>query len=172
VAAPVLVRPAIATFSARVMGIDLLAARDLQQLALAPIAGSAIAARGSITLPTTIRVNLANADVPPGLTQGAIIHLGARLMPPPDPDVPGAYDFASVAWFSGLGATGRTYAPVTLLTPAGSGDGIRTALSRHIQHSLPGSAGGIAAARRAMKARSRKTMRMRCADRDWRICCR
>src|SRR5947208_1779293 len=67
-------------------------------------------------LPPSLRVNLATADVPNGLTPGARIRLLARLMPPPEPSVPGAYDYARVAWFDRIGATGRGFAPVEIVT--------------------------------------------------------
>jgi competence protein ComEC len=144
VAQPVLARPAITTFAARVAAIDPLAARELVRLTLHPIADASADAEAP-PLPPTLRVNLQQADMPGGLTVGATIRLGARLMPPPPPDVPGAYDFARVAWFGALGATGRGYAPVTIVTPGRGGEGgLRAALSRHIQARLPGSAGGIA----------------------------
>ncbi|MEG3165623.1 ComEC/Rec2 family competence protein [Sphingomonas sp. PB2P19] len=146
VAAPVLARTMVATFAARVERVEPLAARDLVRLTLAP-SGSATDTRGdAITLPPLLRVNLAEADVPRGLGEGAVIRLRARLMPPPLPAVPGAYDFARVAWFAGIGATGRGFAPVTVTTAAEKGSGLRGRLSTHITDRLDGSAGGIAAA--------------------------
>jgi competence protein ComEC len=146
VAATVLSRPTVATFAARVEKVERLAARDLVRLTLLPV-GSASDARGrAIDLPRRVRTNIAEEDVPKGLGEGAVIHLRARLMPPPLPAVPGAYDFARVAWFAGIGATGRGFAPITVTTPAGSESGLRGRLSKHITTSLDGSAGGIAAA--------------------------
>jgi competence protein ComEC len=60
--------------------------------------------------------------------------------------VPGAYDYARQAWFDTIGATGRAFAPVTVVRPALEGGELRAALSRHIAERLPGSEGGIAAA--------------------------
>jgi competence protein ComEC len=146
VAAPVLDRPTVATFEARVETVEPLAARDLVRLTLLPV-GTAIDARGrAIDLPRRVRVNLAEEDVPKGLGEDAVVNLRARLMPPPLPAVPGAYDFARVAWFAGIGATGRGFAPVAVTTPVKSGSGLRGRLSKHITGSLDGSAGGIAAA--------------------------
>ena len=99
-----------------------------------------------ITLPPRVRVNLAQADMPANLTPGATIKLQARLMPPNEATVPGAYDFRRVAWFDRLGATGRGIAPVTVLTPGSPSNGLRARLAAHIEAQLPGSAGGIAAA--------------------------
>ena len=162
VGAPMLEKPAIMTFEARVERVEPLPPRALVRLRLAPlrvvpIPGQSINAHGSngfrdgpsatVMLPAHIRVNLAEADVPAGLSRGAVIRLGARLMPPPEPAVPGAYDYGRVAWFDGIGATGRGFAPVTIVTPgAAQGNGLREQLSRHIQNSAPGGAGAIAAA--------------------------
>ncbi len=148
VAAPVLARPAIARFDAKVERIEPLTARALIRLRLAPVrvvddAGNAKAG----ALPAHIRVNLTDADVPAGLSRGAVIRLGARLLPPPRPAVPGAYDYARVAWFDGIGATGRGFAPVTIVAPGEkAGGGLRERLSAHIRASAPGGPGAIAAA--------------------------
>jgi competence protein ComEC len=99
-----------------------------------------------VALPPLVRINLAQADAPAGLSAGAVIKLQARLMPPNEAAVPGAYNFQRVAWFDGLGATGKGIAPVTVLTPGAGSNGLRAALSAHIQANLPGSAGGIASA--------------------------
>ena len=97
-------------------------------------------------LPPLVRVNIAQADAPAGLTFGAVIKLQARLMPPNEATVPGAYDFRRVAWFDRLGATGKGIAPVTIVSPGTGSNGLRAALSAHIQSRIPGSGGGIAAA--------------------------
>ncbi len=146
VSAPVLGRPTVASFAATVERVEPLAARELVRLTLRPI-GSATDGRGeAFDLPRRVRVNLVEADAPKGLGEGAVLRLRARLMPPPLPAVPGAYDFARVAWFAGIGATGRGFAPVVVTTPAEHGSGLRGRLSAHITDSLEGSAGGIAAA--------------------------
>ena len=137
VAAPVLARPAVATVAGRVVRAQPLSARGLVRVT--------IATQGE-GVPPLVRVNLADADVPPGLGRGAIVSMKARLMPPPPPAVPGAYDFERVAWFAGLGATGRGFAPVTVARAAPPGSDLRVALTAHITQLLPGSAGGVAAA--------------------------
>jgi competence protein ComEC len=139
VAAPVLARPALVTMTARVERVEQLPARELVRVRLAPV--------GRADLPPLVRVNIAEKDVPPGLARGATVTLRARLMPPPPAAVPGAYDFAKVAWFSGLGATGRGLAPVTVTAPGDApGAELRARLSAHIEDRLPGSGGGIASA--------------------------
>jgi competence protein ComEC len=171
VAQPVLARPAIVMLTARVEGIEPLPARDLVRVSLTPIAAQAVASpkrpncsreggapyggggrrcddrpRPPLVLPPHVRVNIANTDVPAGLGPGAIIKLQTRLMPPNEATVPGAYDFRQVAWFAGLGATGKGNAPVKVLAPGKESNGLRAALAAHIQSKVEGSAGGIAAA--------------------------
>lgn len=139
VAAPVLARPALVTFEARIERVERLPARDMVRVTLTPI--------GHADLPPKVRVNLAVADAPTGLARGAVIKLRARLMPPPSAAVPGAYDFARVAWFKGLGTTGKGFAPIEVVTPARApGADLRTRLSTHIQSRVAGSGGGIASA--------------------------
>ncbi|WP_201781307.1 ComEC/Rec2 family competence protein [Sphingomonas sp. Leaf357] len=144
----VLTRATIATFEARVESIQPLPARELVRLRLAPTRVLDVGTgRKATALPAFVRVNLAEADVPKGLTRGAVIALRARLMPPPQPAVPGAYDYARVAWFDRIGGTGRGFAPVKIVA-AGEAEGaaLRQRLSTHIENSLGGSAGGIASA--------------------------
>jgi competence protein ComEC len=170
-AAPVLAGATIVTFEARVERVEPLPPRQLVRVRLAPIRAIAVPERRGFddrrdrygrhgrrdrarddpaalpTLPPHLRVNIADADVPAGLAVGAIIRLGARLMPPPTPAVPGAYDYSAVAWFDGIGGTGRGFAPVTIVTGAATpAPTLRQRLSQHIQASAPGGAGAIAAA--------------------------
>ena len=155
VAQPILIRSAIVHLRGRVERVEPLPARQLVRLRLTPLALLPTATTGPQrgpprpppVLPSHLRVNLADADVPAGIARGATIELGVRLMPPQVAGVPGAYDYARLAWFDGIGASGRGFAPVKLLTPPGvAADGIRTRLTRHIEAQLPGSIGGVAAA--------------------------
>ncbi|KQT32937.1 competence protein ComEC [Sphingomonas sp. Leaf412] len=143
VAAPVLARTAIVDVAGRVAEIEPLPARGLVRLTMADLSWAAPAPSPA---PRRIRVNLPDPDTPQTLTAGATIRLRARLMPPPPPAVPGAYDFARVAWFRQLGATGRGFVPVQVLRPGAAEAGLRQRLTRHIEDRLEGSAGGIAAA--------------------------
>ncbi len=148
VADPPLAQPVILVFEAKVERIDPLPPRGLVRLRLAPVTIVERQGRATVDrLPHHVRVNLSDADVPPALAIGAVIRLGARLMPPPPPSVPGAYNYARAAWFDRIGATGRGFGPVTVVT---AGDhqqgGLRARLSAHIrQHMTPGP-GAIAAA--------------------------
>ncbi|HEX8387731.1 MAG TPA: ComEC/Rec2 family competence protein [Sphingomonas sp.] len=138
VATPVLARPTVAAFSGTVERTTALTARGLVRLTIAPDRGSG--------LPPRVRVNVPAEDAPPGLGRGAVVRLRARLMPPPEAAVPGAYDYARVAWFEGVGATGRAFAPIVLVKPGGTGSELRARLTRRIETRLAGSVGGIAAA--------------------------
>ncbi|WP_066796011.1 ComEC/Rec2 family competence protein [Sphingomonas soli] len=138
VAAPVLARPVMVMLQGQVERVERLPARDMVRITLD---------LDRADLPPRVRVNLAQGDVPAGLARGALIRLSARLMPPPPPSVPGAYDFARVAWFAKLGATGKGFAPIEVIRPgAAPGADLRARLSAHIQAQIPGSAGGIASA--------------------------
>lgn len=148
VASAPLSRPMIVRFDARVERVDPLPPRGLVRLRLAPIAIIETMGRSSSTaLPPLVRVNIPTEDMPAGLSRDAVIRLGARLMPPPPPSVPGAYDFARVAWFDRLGATGRGFAPITVLSPGDLAQGgLRARLSTHIRGQVEGAPGAIAAA--------------------------
>lgn len=101
-----------------------------------------------------VRVNvplaaLGEGGVPPGLAEGAVVRLRARLMPPASPMLPGSYDFARAAWFKGLAATGTMVGPLTLVRPAPDKGGIASVqrwLSAYVRHRVEGSPGAIAAA--------------------------
>jgi len=138
VAAPVLARPAVVEITGRVVRVERMPAREVVRVTLLP---------GRRDLPPRVRVNLEARDVPPGLAPDAVVKLRARLMPPAEAAVPGGYDFARTAWFVGLGATGKGFDPVAVVTPAtASGADLRASLSAHIQSRIEGSAGGIASA--------------------------
>ncbi|PCD04594.1 competence protein ComEC [Sphingomonas spermidinifaciens] len=138
VAAPVLARPAVVDLAAPVERIERLPARGIVRLTLATERSD---------LPPRVRVNVDAAKLRAGIGAGSRVMLKARLMPPAAPAVPGAYDFARVAWFSGLGATGTALGPITIEpTRATSGERMRDRLTRHIHGRVEGSAGGIAAA--------------------------
>ncbi|WP_267349562.1 ComEC/Rec2 family competence protein, partial [Sphingomonas sp. GM_Shp_2] len=138
VAAPVLVRPVVAAFTARVERVEPLPARELVRLTLRVAHGGG--------LPPRVRVNVAERDAPADLGGAKVVRLRARLMPPPDPAVPGAYDAARAAWFNGIGAMGRSLGPVVVEESDPAAGRVRARPSAHIISRLPGSAGGIAAA--------------------------
>lgn len=99
--------------------------------------------------PIKVRVNLPLENDQPGIAEGAIVRLQARLMPPAAPMLPGGYNFARAAWFDGLAATGSVKGEVRVIAP-GEGEGglssVQRRLSAHVRQQLGGSAGTIAAA--------------------------
>ena len=126
-------------FEGRIERVEHLAARELVRLTIAPA--------GRADLPGKLRVNVAEGDMPAGAGRGAVVEMRARLMPPAPPSVPGAYDFARVAWFNGLGATGKGFTPIRVVRPGEApGADLRARLSAHIQSRIEGSGGGIASA--------------------------
>lgn len=111
---PPLQRTIYAAFTAEVVAVQSQPALSRTRLMLEPVA------QGHGGLPARVRLNVADKDMPHEgvLGTGAIVAVRARLMPPPPPAVPGAYDFAEHAYFSGIGATGRALPPVTVVRPA------------------------------------------------------
>lgn len=136
---PPIARPAFVAMEARVVTVQPMPALSMVRLVLAPDPART-------DLPSRVRVNVADADVPAGLGQGARIAVRVRLMPPAPPAVPGAYDFARQAYFTGIGATGRAVPPVRIIDPARTpGGSLRHRLSAHIRDAVPGAPGAIAA---------------------------
>lgn len=89
-------------------------------------------------------------------TVGDRIRVRAMLMPPPQPAMPGAFDFARFAWFRQLGAIGTALGPVEVIA-AGAATGwradlatnvneIRHAITARILAVLPGDRGAVTAA--------------------------
>jgi competence protein ComEC len=141
VAAPVLARPVVASFSGRVEAVEPLPARAVTRLRIAVDDAAAMG------LPPRVRVNVTDREGVEPVAPGAEVRLRARLMPPVPAAVPGAYDFERVAWFQGIGATGRALGDVEVTRPGrATGEGLRVALTRHVQSRIEGSAGGVAAA--------------------------
>jgi len=145
VAAPVLARPVVTQVTGTILLNEHLPARQAVRLTLAldPAPG----------LPPRARVSLTEDQATGPLDPGARVSLKARLVPPPTAAVPGAYDFARVAWFQRIGATGKALETPKVVAPAPptSGwqqwlDGKRATLTAHIEGRLAGNTGGVAAA--------------------------
>jgi competence protein ComEC len=136
-------RAAVKSFSARIEMVEPLQARGLVRLRLAPDAAAG--------LPPHVRVNVDARTVPAYLPTGSRIDLRARLMAPAGPPVPGGYDFARVAWFQGIGATGKALDPPVVHLLQGGGfrswlADVRQRLSAHIESRITGAGeGGVAA---------------------------
>ncbi|CAA7617238.1 ComEC/Rec2-related protein [Magnetospirillum sp. LM-5] len=79
---------------------------------------------------------------------GAKVSVAAILTPPPQPSLPGAFDFARHAWFQGLGAVGTALGPPDIEMAEGGGglNAIRAAIGRRIMAVLPGAIGAVAQA--------------------------
>ena len=96
-----------------------------------------------------IRLNVPLAQDKPGLAEGAVVRVRARLMPPAPPMLPGGYDFARAAWFEGFAATGTSQGDLTVVQPSRKGallGSLQRRLSAHVRSRLAGSPGTIAAA--------------------------
>jgi len=141
-AAPRLERAGLHEFTARIESVQALAAQRLTRLVVVP--------QESPLLPR-LRVNLPDRMKVEGIEAGAVVRLRAWLMPPAPPAAPGAYDFARVAWFQGIGGTGRALS-IEILAPASDQGwsariaGWRQRLGAHVRSRLPEGEGGIAAA--------------------------
>jgi competence protein ComEC len=137
VAAPILARPAIVSFSGTVESVQAQGSRGRTRLVIVP---------DDKGLPPQVRVNVDDKDMPPALVAGERVKLRARLLPPPEASLPGGYDFARGAWFLGLGATGKAFDKVERLGPRrAAGDTLHDRLTRLLLARMPGSAGGIGA---------------------------
>ncbi len=144
VAAVRLDRPQVAIFTGKIEHIELLTARAMVRLQVTVDPGQA--------LPPRVRVNVDDQYMARDVQPGARIRIRARLMPPGEALLPGGYDFGRIAWFRGIGATGRALDSIAVLArePATGFSGQialwRAALTAHIERRLPGSPGGISAA--------------------------
>lgn len=141
VAQPVLGKVWVGQFYGRIEKVEILSARETVRLQLAT--GS----HG--VLPPKIRVNLSLEQYQPEFTEGAVIGLRARLMPPAWPTLPGGYDFARRAWFQQIGATGSALGKVELYKSAPFSPLFsvgRNKLTQHILKEMPEGSGAIGAA--------------------------
>lgn len=98
---------------------------------------------------TPNRLRLSVHGTPP--VHGARVRLRARLLPPPAPAAPGAFDFGRQAWFAGIGAVGFAVGAVEVVAPPeAGGEGflgdLRGAVTARLRDGIGGAAGGVAAA--------------------------
>jgi competence protein ComEC len=105
-------------------------------------------------LPQRVRIKLAKRSEE--IRPGDWLRMRAVLLPPPEPAMPGAFDFARRSYFQRLGAVGFALGPPTKLPPpaeAGAGArwslwwfGLRHRVSQRVTAVLPGEAGAVATA--------------------------
>jgi competence protein ComEC len=141
VAAPIFDKIWIGELYGRINTIEDLSARDIIRLELETA--------GYNGLPPKIRINLSTEQYHPEFTPGAVILFRARLMPPAGPALPGGYDFARRAWFSGVGATGSALGNIRLYRAAPHKQFLsaaRSSLSNHIHARMSPDSGPIGAA--------------------------
>jgi competence protein ComEC len=103
--------------------------------------------------PLRVRVTTRKA---PDVAAGDYVALQARLLPPSHASIPGGYDFARDAYFSGIGAVGSTLGEIKVLPPpaeapltlraAAAIDRARNALAARVNTIVGGDEGAIAAA--------------------------
>jgi competence protein ComEC len=103
--------------------------------------------------PRRIRVTMRKA---PDAAAGDYVALTARLLPPPHAVLPGGYDFARDAFFTGVGAVGSTLGGIAKTTPPRDAplglrltaaiDRLRNALAQRVDAIIGGDEGAIAAA--------------------------
>lgn len=97
-----------------------------------------------------VRTSAGGEAVKPG--DGVLI--AARLSPPPEPVLPGGYDFGRRAWYLGIGGVGYALRPVRPdpaiglppwhLQAGAAVERVRVAIGRAVVAALPGQAGAIA----------------------------
>ena len=100
--------------------------------------------RGAAPPVERMRLSLDEALAGPVLP-GGVIAARVRLMPPPGPALPGAYDFSRTAWFSGWGATGTLLGEIRVVRPGQARSSVRQSLGRLVNARVGGGAGAIAA---------------------------
>ncbi len=136
---PPLARPLFARVTGEVIGLESQPSERRWRLLLKPELPEG--------LPSRIRVNVDADDMPRNAGPGARLSFRVRLMPPPPPAVPGAYDFATRAYFTGIGASGRALSPIRVDVPGiDAASGLRKQVADHISSRVDAGAAGIAVA--------------------------
>jgi len=152
VAAPVLQKRVVTEVAGRVNQID---TRDsgAERVTLDQVH---VAGLGPQATPEKIRITLRASDPPAAI--GSRIAVRANIAPPPEPVMPGAYDFARSAWYHQLGAVGYALGPARPLPPEGDAEPglvdtwrlglaeLRHDITARIVTVVPGDAGAVAAA--------------------------
>lgn len=148
VAAPVVSRLTIANVTGFVEQVD--HRREGARIVLRLTSADGIAGEN---LPRRVRLTTRRD---PGVEAGAYVALKARLLPPARAALPGGYDFARDAYFSGIGGVGNVLGRIDTRTTADAApwslrfaaaiDHARNALAERIAARLPDDTGAIAVA--------------------------
>ncbi len=101
--------------------------------------------------PHRVRIRMLKSDV--AIAPGQHVRILASLVPPPRPALPGGFDFARAAYFSGLGAVGFSYvAPQPAAAPRPMGlwlemqvavAQLRAHIGARVRAQIPGETGAI-----------------------------
>ncbi|MEM6635267.1 MAG: ComEC/Rec2 family competence protein [Pseudomonadota bacterium] len=148
VAGPVLEYRYYGPIEGRLVGLDR-SSTDRKRLTLDRVVLKGIPPQDT---PRRVRVSLHAKTETPDFTPGSVLILTGHLSPPPGPAEPGGFDFRRHAWFLGLGGVGYTRTPVLRLErPSNTGPAVwitdlRFRISAYVRRSIPGEAGGFAAA--------------------------
>jgi competence protein ComEC len=126
---------------------------DGQRVIFAP---SHIGRNNDQPLPRRLRLTLRNKKTPPNLEPGQWVSVVGIVRPPPEPDIPGGYDFARGAFFSGIGGVAFAFGTPKAIPPAhadttfesfgASIERLRHSMTKRVREALPGPNGAIAAA--------------------------
>ena len=154
VGASAIERPSVERIQGYVLARDDQPSQDRIRLVLAVRdAGSGQSRKIRVNVPLE---TLAMADAEFGsatnaspVSEGSVLRMRVRLMPPASPMLPGAYDFARAAWFMGLAGSGSVVGDIEVISGVDDADLIartQRALSSHVRSRVDGSAGNIAAA--------------------------
>ena len=100
-------------------------------------------------LPDLVRLRVGNP--PAEALPGAVVRLTGVLLPPPQPAMPGGYDFAREAFFRGLGGVGFAFGGVSVEQGAEAASGwslfwsrLRSAISDELRQELDGDTAAVA----------------------------
>jgi competence protein ComEC len=112
--------------------------------------------REAENLPRRLRLSVRGENAVGAVSPGVRVSLLVILRPPPEPAMPGGYDFARWAFFSGIGGVGFVLGAPTSLDPVpttghlqnilDSIERLRRTMSDRIRETIPGSDGAISAA--------------------------
>jgi len=144
VAGPILEKPQAGLLTGRVVAVQQTETGGL----VAILTPASFAGLSEEELPRRVRVNIRIKEVV--LTPGATVSLRARLMPPPEPVLPGGFDYARQVWFESLGGVGFAYSvPVEIEAPVGGAAALaklRVGIGARIRAIIGGPAGAVSAA--------------------------